>query len=72
MATQLAFEKFRPTKLQVPPSRLQSAKGFPFELNWGEEWYRSWDYLQKDSSLYDTNKYTKVCGGGGYIINESR
>jgi hypothetical protein len=33
--TQLAFKEFRPTKLQVPPSRLESAKGLPFEFELG-------------------------------------
>jgi hypothetical protein len=32
MATQLVFEEFRPTKLQVPLSRLEFAEGFPFEF----------------------------------------
>jgi hypothetical protein len=35
MATQLAFEEFRPIKLQVPSSRLKFAKGFPFEFELG-------------------------------------
>jgi len=35
VATQLAFEKFRPAKLQVLPSRLESTKGFPFEFEIG-------------------------------------
>jgi hypothetical protein len=30
--TQLAFEEFRLAKLQVPPSRLEFTKGFPFEF----------------------------------------
>jgi hypothetical protein len=30
--TQLPFEKFKPTELQVPPSRPKFAKGFPFEF----------------------------------------
>ncbi len=30
--TQLAFEKFKPKKLQVPPIRPKSAKGFPVEF----------------------------------------
>ncbi len=33
--TQPTFEKFRPIKLQVPPSRPESAKGFPFEFELG-------------------------------------
>ncbi len=33
--TQLAFEKFRLTKLQVLPSRPKSTKGFPFEFEIG-------------------------------------
>jgi hypothetical protein len=32
---QLAFEKFRLIKLQVPLSRLESIKGFPFEFELG-------------------------------------
>jgi hypothetical protein len=32
VATQLAFEEFKLVKLQVPPSRLESAEGFPFEF----------------------------------------
>jgi hypothetical protein len=30
--TQLVFEGFRLTKLQVPPSRPKFAEGFPFEF----------------------------------------
>ncbi len=37
MATQLAFEEFRPIKLQVPSSRLKSAEGFPFEFELGRQ-----------------------------------
>jgi len=33
--TQLAFEEFRLTKLQVLPSRPKSTKGFPFEFEIG-------------------------------------
>ncbi len=33
--TQLAFEKFKLAKLQVPPNRLEFAKGFPFEFELG-------------------------------------
>jgi hypothetical protein len=33
--TQLAFEEFRPAELQVPPSRLKSVEGFPFEFELG-------------------------------------
>ncbi len=33
--TQLVFEKFRPTELQVPLSRPKSVKGFPFEFGVG-------------------------------------
>jgi hypothetical protein len=32
METQLAFEEFKLAKLQVPPSRLEFTKGFPFEF----------------------------------------
>jgi hypothetical protein len=32
MATQLVFEEFKPSKLQVPPNRPKSTKGFPFEF----------------------------------------
>ncbi len=32
---QLAFEKFRLVELQVPLSRLESIKGFPFEFELG-------------------------------------
>jgi hypothetical protein len=35
MATQPAFEEFRPIYLQVPPSRLESTEGFPFEFEMG-------------------------------------
>ncbi len=35
VATQPTFEVFRPTKLQVPPSRLKSVEGFPFEFELG-------------------------------------
>jgi hypothetical protein len=36
MVTQLAFEKFRLAKLQVPPSRPKSREGFPFEFELGK------------------------------------
>ncbi len=36
MATQPAFEKFKPTKLQVPPTRPKSTKGFPVEFKLGK------------------------------------
>jgi hypothetical protein len=32
VATQLAFEKFRLVRLQIPPSWPKSVKGFPFEF----------------------------------------
>ncbi len=35
MATRPTFEEFRPIKLQVPFSRLESTKGFPFEFELG-------------------------------------
>jgi hypothetical protein len=35
VATQPAFEEFRPTKLHVPPSKLEFAKGFPIEFELG-------------------------------------
>jgi hypothetical protein len=35
VVTQLAIENFKPTKLQVPPNRLESTKGFPFEFKLG-------------------------------------
>ncbi len=35
MVTQHAFEKFRPAKLHVPPNRLESVEGFPFEFELG-------------------------------------
>jgi hypothetical protein len=35
VATQLAFEEFKLAKLQVPPSRPEFAKGFPFEFELG-------------------------------------
>jgi hypothetical protein len=35
VATQLAFEEFRPTKLQASSSWLKFAKGFPFEFEMG-------------------------------------
>jgi hypothetical protein len=35
VATQLAFEEFRPSKLQVPLGRTKSAKGFPFDFELG-------------------------------------
>jgi hypothetical protein len=37
VATQLAFEEFKLTKLQVPPSRPEFAKGFPFEFELGRK-----------------------------------
>jgi len=36
VATQPTLEKFRPTKLHVPPSRLESIEGFPFEFEMGK------------------------------------
>jgi len=35
VATQPTFEKFKPMKLHVPPSRLKYVKGFPFEFEMG-------------------------------------
>jgi hypothetical protein len=35
VVTQLAFEEFSPTKLEVPPSRPKSAKGFLVEFDLG-------------------------------------
>jgi len=35
VATQPIFEEFKPIDLQVPPSRQESAKGFPFEFELG-------------------------------------
>ncbi len=35
VATQPIFEKFRPTELQVPPSKLQPTEGFLFEFELG-------------------------------------
>jgi hypothetical protein len=35
MVTQFVFEEFRPAKLKVPPSRLESAEGFPLEFKLG-------------------------------------
>jgi hypothetical protein len=35
VATQLAFEEFKPVKLQVPPNRPESIEGFPFEFKLG-------------------------------------
>ncbi len=32
MATQLAFEKFKPFELHVPLSKPKSVEGFPFEF----------------------------------------
>jgi hypothetical protein len=36
VATQSAFEEFRLAKLQVPPNRLESTEGFPFEFELGK------------------------------------
>jgi hypothetical protein len=35
VATQLAFEEFRPAKLQIPLYRPKFAEGFPFEFELG-------------------------------------
>jgi hypothetical protein len=35
VVTQPTFEDFKLAKLQVPPSRLESTKGFPFEFELG-------------------------------------
>jgi hypothetical protein len=45
VVTQATFEKFRPAELQVPLDKPKSIEGFPFEFNWGEEWYKNWDQL---------------------------
>jgi hypothetical protein len=37
MVTQLAFEKLRPTKLQVLPNSQKYVKGFPFEFKLGRK-----------------------------------
>jgi hypothetical protein len=36
MATQLAFEMIRPTKLQIPLSKPKFVEGFPFEFKLGK------------------------------------
>jgi hypothetical protein len=36
MATQFAFEKFKPSKLHAPPNRPKPTKGFPFEFKLGK------------------------------------
>jgi hypothetical protein len=35
VATQLAFEKFRPMELHLPPNGVEPAKGFPFKFEMG-------------------------------------
>jgi len=40
VATQLAFEEFRLAELQVPPNKLESTKGFPFEFELGRRMVR--------------------------------
>jgi hypothetical protein len=45
VVTQLAFEEFRPTKLQVPPDRPKFEEGFPFEFELEKKWCKSWDHL---------------------------
>jgi hypothetical protein len=37
VATQPTFEEFRPTKLQVPPSRANFVEGFAFEFEQGRK-----------------------------------
>jgi hypothetical protein len=37
VATQLVFEKFKPTELHVPLSGPEFAKGFPFEFELGRK-----------------------------------
>ncbi len=37
MVTQLVFEKFRPTKLQVPPNKPKFGEGFSFEFELGKK-----------------------------------
>jgi hypothetical protein len=37
VATQLTFEEFRLVELQVPPTRLEFAEGFPFEFELGRK-----------------------------------
>ncbi len=37
MVTQLVFEKFRPTKLQVPPNKPKFVEGFSFEFELGKK-----------------------------------
>jgi hypothetical protein len=73
VATQPTFEEFTTTELHVPPSRPESAKGFPFEARDGEKngigvriiYKRIW-------RSYDISKYTKVYGGSSCRSNESR
>jgi hypothetical protein len=50
VATQPALEEFRPTKLYVPPSRPESAKGFPFECEMGRR------------MVHELGSYAKVYG----------
>jgi hypothetical protein len=37
VATQPAFEKFRPLKLHVPPNRPKFVEGFPFKFELGRK-----------------------------------
>ncbi len=69
--TQLAFEKFKPTELEVLPNRPKSTKGFPFEFELGRRWYKSWDHFKRIWRSYNIDKYTKVCGGGSYKSDEN-
>ncbi len=50
MATQLAFEKFKPIKLHVPPSRPESIEGFPIEFEFGRR------------MVHELESSTKGCG----------
>ncbi len=69
MVTQPTFEEFKLVELQVPPNRPKSAEGFSFEFELRSRMVKE---LGSSAKNYDTNKYTKVYGGGSCRRNETR
>ncbi len=61
VATQLAFEEFRSTKLQVPPTRPESTKGFPFEFELGRRMVQELRSFTKGSKDPTTHTNTPKC-----------
>jgi hypothetical protein len=49
MAKQPTFKEFRPTELELPPNRLESIEGFPFEFELGRRMVEELGSFAKES-----------------------